>query len=529
MPLLSLPELVELHERISLTVAPGARRLHRAQHAAPRRRRRASGDRGRRRRDRARRRRPRSVRRRAPARRRARASGRIATIRRRSGPQGPGRRAAKRRNCVRLAVTTAAWLAALALAGGAAAAGIGANDDTGKFAADGGTLFFSQMADLGLKQSVMTVRFLPSDPTSIPDGDALDQAIPVAQLAGLRVTLAVYPYPPRQIEDGTARPRPFAAWLTLLANRYPTVKQYVVMNEPNQPAFLRPQFDARGRNVSAREGRQVPRGGVRRAQGGRPRDQGDRSRTVAARQRPPDRGQQRLDLAGSVSRGARRLVPAERADEADHGRPQLPPVPVQGDRLAGEALPLAERRLREPRPDQAGPLGRLPRHGSADDRERPQAVPRRGRAGRSTRRGLAGYTGVENVQVTDPRDAGAGVLASRPHGHVRRDDRRGEHLRVLRRRAPRQGLPGGAERGRRHTAALRGRGASGDRAVGSRLSARRGSSGIPRSASSARSSRTGRYGRTGRSSTSTRRQTRAPGSSPASSRAGWEGSPRTAR
>ena len=104
-------------------------------------------------------------------------------------------------------------MAALALAGGAAAAGIGANDDTGKFAADGGALFFSQMADLGLKQSVMTVRFLPSDPTAIPDGDALDQAIPVAQLAGLRVTLAVYPYPPRQIEDGTARPRPFAAWL----------------------------------------------------------------------------------------------------------------------------------------------------------------------------------------------------------------------------------------------------------------------------------------------------------------------------
>ena len=69
---------------------------------------------------------------------------------------------------MRLAVTTAVWLAALVLAGGATAAGIGANDDTGKFAADGGTLFFSQMAALGLKQSVMTVRFLPSDPTSIP-------------------------------------------------------------------------------------------------------------------------------------------------------------------------------------------------------------------------------------------------------------------------------------------------------------------------------------------------------------------------
>ena len=69
---------------------------------------------------------------------------------------------------------TAAWLGALAVAGGAAAALIGANDDTGKFAADGGSTFFTQMADVGLAQSVMTVRFLPSDPTTVPDGDALE-------------------------------------------------------------------------------------------------------------------------------------------------------------------------------------------------------------------------------------------------------------------------------------------------------------------------------------------------------------------
>ena len=136
-------------------------------------------------------------------------------------------------------------------AGAASAADIGANDDTGKFAADGGAVFFSQMAALGLKQSVMTTRFLPSEPTMIQDGDALDRAIPVAELAGLHVALAVYPYPPREIEDGTATPASFASWLTLVAQRYPTVKQYVVMNEPNQPAFLRPQFGAGGANVSA--------------------------------------------------------------------------------------------------------------------------------------------------------------------------------------------------------------------------------------------------------------------------------------
>ena len=107
------------------------------------------------------------------------------------------------------------------------------------------------MGALGLKQSVMTTRFMPSDPTTIQDGEALDRAIPVAELAGLHVALAVYPYPPREIEDGTATPAAFATWLTLVAQRYPTVHQYVVMNEPNQPAFMRPQFGPTGKNVSA--------------------------------------------------------------------------------------------------------------------------------------------------------------------------------------------------------------------------------------------------------------------------------------
>ncbi len=152
---------------------------------------------------------------------------------------------------MRRTVAAAVSVAALVMAGGSTAADIGANDDTGKFSADAGAVFFPQMAALGLKESVMTTRFMPSDPLRIQDGDALDRAIPVAQLAGLRVALAVYPYPPREVEDGTATPTGFAAWLTRVAARYPSVKQFVVMNEPNQPAFLRPQFGPAGTNVSA--------------------------------------------------------------------------------------------------------------------------------------------------------------------------------------------------------------------------------------------------------------------------------------
>ncbi len=148
-----------------------------------------------------------------------------------------------------MAVVVAA--AGLAVAGAAPAADVGANDDTGKWASDSGTVFFAQMAGLKLKQSVMTTRWIPSEPLVIQDEDALDRAIPEAERAGLRVVLAVYPYPPRELEDGLADPTGFATWLAAIAQRYPTVKQFVVMNEPNQPAFLRPQFRANGKNSSA--------------------------------------------------------------------------------------------------------------------------------------------------------------------------------------------------------------------------------------------------------------------------------------
>ena len=103
--------------------------------------------------------------------------------------------------------------AGLAAAGAAPAADVGANDDTGKWAPDSGSAFFSRMAGLKLKQSVMTTRWVPSEPLTIQDQDALDRAIPEAERAGLRVVLAVYPYPPREIESGLARPAAFAAWL----------------------------------------------------------------------------------------------------------------------------------------------------------------------------------------------------------------------------------------------------------------------------------------------------------------------------
>ncbi len=150
---------------------------------------------------------------------------------------------------MRRRVAGAIVVVALCAAPFATGANIGANDDTGKFAADGGSAFYGQMASLGLKQTVLTVRFKPSEPDVIQDKLFLDQAIPTAILQGVKVVLAIYPYPPREL--ATATPASFAAYATLLAETYPGVRQYVVGNEPNQTAFWRPQLDRSGRNLSA--------------------------------------------------------------------------------------------------------------------------------------------------------------------------------------------------------------------------------------------------------------------------------------
>lgn len=149
-------------------------------------------------------------------------------------------------------VAAAALLAAL-LAGASSsrAADIGANDDTGKYLPDSGASLYGDMAALGLKQIVLTTRFKPSDALTIQDKDLLDRTVPAALAAGLRVVLAVYPYPPREIESGLATPALFAGYVGSVATAFPGVTRFVIGNEPNQPAFWRPQFDRRGANASA--------------------------------------------------------------------------------------------------------------------------------------------------------------------------------------------------------------------------------------------------------------------------------------
>jgi hypothetical protein len=150
----------------------------------------------------------------------------------------------------------AAWLVLVTALGAgvslAPGADIGANDDSAKYSEDGGAAMYGQMRALGLKQVVIGVRFVPSDPMVIQGKAHLDAAVANAVAAGLRVVLAAYPYPPREVETGLGSPTLFAGYVGALASIYPEVRQFVVGNEANQPAFWRPQFDAAGGNVSAK-------------------------------------------------------------------------------------------------------------------------------------------------------------------------------------------------------------------------------------------------------------------------------------
>jgi hypothetical protein len=150
-----------------------------------------------------------------------------------------------------LAAATTLVVALLGGASAAVGADIGANDDMAKYHDDRGAAMFSEMADLGLRRSVISVRFRPSEPTTIQDKRLLDEVIPNAVAAGLDVVLAVYPFPPRELEAGLGSASFFGSYVGALASLYPEVKQFVIGNEPNQPAFWRPQFNAAGANVSA--------------------------------------------------------------------------------------------------------------------------------------------------------------------------------------------------------------------------------------------------------------------------------------
>ena len=120
--------------------------------------------------------------------------------------------------------------------------------------------------------------------------------------------------PIRRRCGNTAQIQAFAAWTGQVAAAFPTVHQFVVMNECNQPLFVNPQFDATGANQSAEICGRALAAAYDALKGVSTPELRLGRRPLAARQRQPERGEQRLDLAGRRSSaisapGSRRSPP----------------------------------------------------------------------------------------------------------------------------------------------------------------------------------------------------------------------------
>src|SRR5688500_4238068 len=142
-------------------------------------------------------------------------------------------------------------VASLALVGNASAdLRIGVADDLG-FHVDQSPWFFDSLGELGMRENRVSVPFDASDPTTIQRQLALDLYVPLATLRGVAVAFSVAPSKARAMTENPNAVRQYADYVALLARTYPTVKDFIVGNEPNQPRFFQPQFNSAGQNVSA--------------------------------------------------------------------------------------------------------------------------------------------------------------------------------------------------------------------------------------------------------------------------------------
>jgi hypothetical protein len=127
---------------------------------------------------------------------------------------------------------------------------VGAADDGGKLAEDGGAWFVAQMREARLQENRITVGWDPDHPTTIPQKEQLDRYLANASAAGIRVMALISPTRARALTESANSRNDFVRYLVQVARAYPTVKEIGVGNEPNQPRFWQPQFSTSGRNLA---------------------------------------------------------------------------------------------------------------------------------------------------------------------------------------------------------------------------------------------------------------------------------------
>src|SRR5262249_54042914 len=153
-----------------------------------------------------------------------------------------------------------------AASGGAAAnLSVGVNDDASKSPVVA-PWFYAAMQSVGLRINTLTLLWDETAPTEIAAAGLIDDAIAAAEASGGTTELGPYPLHSMAFTGGsrcapsgdpescgdTLRILQFAAWAAGVALRFPTVTQFVVMNECNQPRFVNPQWDRSGGNQSAK-------------------------------------------------------------------------------------------------------------------------------------------------------------------------------------------------------------------------------------------------------------------------------------
>ena len=159
-----------------------------------------------------------------------------------------------------------ALMSATLTAAGTAAANlsVGVNDDAPKDPLVA-PWFYETMHSDGLRIDTLTLLWDEGAPGEIAGAAAVDEAIAAAAADGVSIELDLYPAHSMAFTGGarcrpssdpescgnTVRIEQFGAWAGAVAQRFPAVTQFVVMNECNQPRFLNPQWDASGANQSA--------------------------------------------------------------------------------------------------------------------------------------------------------------------------------------------------------------------------------------------------------------------------------------
>jgi hypothetical protein len=108
------------------------------------------------------------------------------------------------------------------------------------------SLFLDRMSDIGMSEVRVTISWDPAAPTTIREQEAIERMLPFAQARGIRVIFSIDLANPRAVGNSAAAAGRFAAFSAQVARTFPTVKDIIVGNEPNQTRFWQPQYNPNG-------------------------------------------------------------------------------------------------------------------------------------------------------------------------------------------------------------------------------------------------------------------------------------------